>query len=350
MAKRLLISLLVLVLLVLTTEGLASLALAWRDGGERTGIAEQSHCEYDPLLGWVNLKNFHAPDLYGPGRSLTTNERGFRSTKPVTDGVPYGLHRMVFLGDSFTLGHGVGDADTLPAWLERLNPEVQAINMGQGGYGVDQAILWYLRDGAALDANTVVLVFIAPDFDRITEARFQGQYPKPCLRVVDGELVPSEDPLPDEWSTASAETEGFLESLALTDLMRRLVRRNTPRPEPANELAYRAVAEQLLTDLHAAVQDRYVGIGGRRAPAYLHLAMIPLQDREAGQPQALLAWLRPFARSLKVDLVDLTEDFDELSPGMRAAYYAEDGHLNAAGNRFVAERLDERFGPHETSD
>jgi len=65
--KRLALSLAVLVALVLAAEGLASFVLAWRDV-EPDGIAEQSHCEYDPLLGWVNKKGFHVPDLYGPGR------------------------------------------------------------------------------------------------------------------------------------------------------------------------------------------------------------------------------------------------------------------------------------------
>lgn len=329
MTKRLLISLAILILLVIASEGCASLVLAWRDRAEKTGIAEQAHCEYDPLLGWVNLASVHLPDHYGEGLGLTTNARRFRSTAELAaDARP-----IVCLGDSFTLGYGVGDESTYPAQLARLTGTPTA-NLGQGGYGVDQAILWYLRDGIELDTAEVVLAFIAPDFDRITESRFEDRYPKPRLRVVDGELELLEDPLPDDWNRLGAETAGLLENLALTDLLRRLALRNAVTPEPPTELAYREVAELLLRDLIKAV---------RAKNADLTLVLLPLQDRAAGSPDALMAWLRPFAESLaesdRVTLLDLTETFNRLAPGEMATLYLDDGHLNAQGNLRVAQRL-----------
>jgi len=325
-AKRLSISLLVLVLLALSLEGLASLALAWQDRHERSGLAEQSHCEYDPLLGWVNLPSFHAPDLYGPGVGLTTNASRFRASEEL----PTGARPIVCLGDSFTLGYGVGDESTYPAQLARL-AGVPAVNLGQGGYGVDQAILWYLRDGVELETNEVVLAFIAPDFDRITESRFQDRYPKPCLRVVDGELELLEDPVPDDWKRlAGADEAGVLENLALTELLGRLGRRAKVSSEAPAELPYRDVAELLLLDLLEAVNAKN---------AKLTLALLPLRDRTAGNPEALLAWLRPFAMAHDVALLDLTETFDRLPPGEAATLYLNDGHLNPAGNRLVAQTL-----------
>jgi len=331
-AKRLLFSLAVLILLLVASEGCASFVLAWRDRDEGTGIAEQVHCEYDPLLGWVNLASFHAPDLYGEGLGLTTNQRRFRATAELSaDARP-----IVCLGDSFTLGYGVGDESTYPALLARLVGTPTA-NMGQGGYGVDQAILGYLRDGVELDTEEVVLAFIAPDFDRITESRFDERYPKPCLRVVDGELELLEDPLPDEWNRLGAETAGLFDNLALTDLLRRL-RRRGHRDEGTHEvpleLPYREVAELLLRDLIAAVSAKN---------ADLTLALLPLRDRTAGNPAALMAWLRPFVESLvepdEVTLLDLTETFDRLAPGETATLYLSDGHLNAQGNLRVAQTL-----------
>lgn len=47
---------------------------------------------------------------------------------------------MIAVGDSFTAGSEVADAETWPAQLERLI-DGPVINAGVGGYGTDQMIL-----------------------------------------------------------------------------------------------------------------------------------------------------------------------------------------------------------------
>src|SRR5262249_43351639 len=161
-------------------EGALSIALAWRDSSE-PGLVEEKSCVFDAELGWVARKSFRAANLFGEGRSLTTNARGFRGAREVDDEIPAGRYRIVCVGDSFTLGYGVGDESTYEAYLERALPALETVNMGQGGYGVDQAYLWYLRDGRSLHADLLLLAAIAPDWERMLDARFQGEFPKPVL-------------------------------------------------------------------------------------------------------------------------------------------------------------------------
>lgn len=328
------------VLSFIALEGAANLLLAWSDR-EPTGITERSHCVYDPLLGWVNEKNLSVENLYGPGLTLTTNERGLRGSTPVASTTPPDRFRILCLGDSFTLGHGVDDRATFPAWLERLTPKVQAINMGQGGYGIDQCYLWYRRDADDLQADVVLLSFIAPDFARMLDERFQGDYPKPRLTLEGDALVLPREPLTREWTRGSPTLGGFAGNLALRELLLRLGRQLGNGGRPALEVTavddYRALGEALLLDLKRLVEER----GGRLA-----LAHIPLRDPGASNPDALLKWLGPFARSLDLPLIDLRDDFTHFVPGEAASLYLEDGHMNASGNRRIAELLLARLRGH----
>jgi len=322
--------------LLFVVEGAASALLAWRDAAE-PGLAEEKHCAYDPLLGWSHVPGFRSPDLYGPGRGLSVNARGFRAREDYAREVPGGRYRVVCLGDSFTLGYGVDDDDTYPAALERLDARIQAVNMGQGGYGVDQCWLWYGRDGVELETDLLLLAFIAPDFERMAQARFQGEYAKPVLRVEDGRLVEPE-PVPDDWSAGrdARRWRRFAERLALGDLFARLRGRAGPPPATsAPPEAWREPARLVVEDLARRSRERGQAFA---------LVMLPLRDRRAGDPTELARWLAPLASSLDVPWLDLTADFDALPPGERDAYYQPDGHLNALGNAFVARLLHRRLG------
>ena len=93
--------------------------------------------------------------------AVTINSAGFRGSeislaKPSTEG------RVLFIGDSFTWGDYVDDAQTLPAQFERsiaaTCPNVRALNLGVGGTTIDGQ-LEMLERGLALAPDLVVLVF-----------------------------------------------------------------------------------------------------------------------------------------------------------------------------------------------
>lgn len=187
------------VVVVLTLfEGTASLLMAVKDAIGVSGIHEASHSQYDPDLGWSNQPGYSNPDLYGPGRSYSVNDQGLRGSRHYERSVPSGTTRVIALGDSFTMAFGVSAADTYPAQMERLGNQVQTLNMGMGGYGIDQAILWYQRDGSAFEADHLVFAFISDDFRRMRSPSFDG-YPKPVFRLDGENLVAENHPVPRRW-------------------------------------------------------------------------------------------------------------------------------------------------------
>src|SRR5207237_1214574 len=116
-----------------------------------TSFNEQMHTTYDAELGWAHRRSVSVPDLYGSGVFLKTNSQGFRGDHEIAAEEPKDRVRVICSGDSFTLGYGVDDDHAWCAQLMAMDSRLETVNMGQGGYGVDQAYLWYVRDGRALE-------------------------------------------------------------------------------------------------------------------------------------------------------------------------------------------------------
>ena len=179
-------------------EGCASSLIALRaalDLAEGPGIRR-----HDARLGWVSLPSLSVPEMWGPGADLHTNARGFRGRAEVDDAVPPGRVRVVCSGDSFAFGDGVGDEQTWCHQLSRLDPRIEAVNLGQSGYGVDQAYLRYREVASELEIDLHVFSFIGPDLTRAGDASFYG-FAKPVFRLEDGELVLEGVPVPETGPT-----------------------------------------------------------------------------------------------------------------------------------------------------
>src|SRR5688500_474604 len=160
--------------LLLVLEGASSVLLVGYDLVADDGVSERAHSAYDPELGWVSRPNVRLPNFYGKGRTFSTNASGFRSARDVSLDVPAGRVRVICSGDSFTMGYGVGDAQTWCHRLQAIDTRLETVNMGMGGYGVDQSYLWYRRDGITLDHDIHVFAFITSDFHRMQSTRFLG--------------------------------------------------------------------------------------------------------------------------------------------------------------------------------
>jgi hypothetical protein len=221
-AKILLINVVVLLVLFALLEGAASL-LFIANQIRRTPSAEASYSRYDETLGWVSRPNVSLPDVYGPGVYLRTNSQGFRNDRDFARAVPPGKTRVICSGDSFTLGFGVNNDQ---AWCQRIaviDPRFETVNMGQGGYGLDQAYLWYMRGGAALDHQVHLFAFITDDFIRMQSNQFLG-YGKPVLGLRNDSVVVTNQPVPKtfwftRWRGSHAHAIG---NLNIVNLARRL--------------------------------------------------------------------------------------------------------------------------------
>lgn len=323
-------------------EGLSSLALFARATmvAAQPLFPEEVSTEYDREFGWVAKKSFSSPNFYGPGAGLNTNSRGFRGMLPVTDAVPNGMLRIVCSGDSFTLGWGVADDET---WCSLLGSDrVDVVNMGQGGYGIDQAYLWYRRDGLTLDHDIHILAFVTHDFSRMAMDRFLG-YAKPRL-VLDADslrLVGVPVPRRDRARFARRFARA-IQSLRTAQLTTGLTRRAgmsedaDPRPESGGT---RDVFARLVGELHrinSAKQSRLV------------LVYLPAIDDFTND--GALSWrneTRRIADSLGVTLIDLIPELRKrqklevqtmyFSARDEMRFVGATGHFNAAGNRWAAD-------------
>ncbi len=159
-------------------------------------LAERRHTRYDPELGWVNLPSVEIEDMYGPGISLRTNGQGFRNDVDFTEEVPPGVVRIICCGDSFTLGYGVSNDDTWCSQLDVPGVELERVNVGQGGYGVHQAYLWYMRDGRKLKHQILLFAFINLDFERMRQTTFVGYGTPRLRRGRSGDLEVTNVPVP----------------------------------------------------------------------------------------------------------------------------------------------------------
>ena len=159
-------------------------------------LAETVHCRHDPLLGWSHIPGVHIPNMYGPGKDLTINKEGFRASHPFTPDSKGNKTRIICLGDSFTLGYGVGDQETFCYGLEALAPDLEILNMGQGGYGLGQMYLWYNQERKRIAHKVLLVCYIDLDINRMNTDQF-GLYAKPWLKPVDGSLQVMNTPVPD---------------------------------------------------------------------------------------------------------------------------------------------------------
>ncbi len=332
-----------LLLVLIIAEGAAG---ALHVGGGVLALLRESprlHTRYDPELGWVSTPNLALENHWGPGASLHTNAQGFRGTRD-TARTPDGRRRIVCTGDSFTLGVGVGDDQTWCALLAADDPTLEAVNMGQGGYGVDQAYLWFKRDGIRLEPQVHVFAFVSVDLDRMLTDRFVG-LPKPYLDLDSGRLVTRNVPVPRgpylvPWLTLSLPR---LDESRVVALARRLASVVSPPPPPQGPRQPLGVLLPALLDdlrsLHLARDSRLVVV---YLPTIADLVPDPGLD-------GLRASLASDLRGRGFEYHDVTSEFRAQPAGAADRLFLPASvlgrHYTAEGHRLVAQTLRGLLGP-----
>jgi hypothetical protein len=335
--------------LSLMFEGAASTYYAFRSAfAEPSGGRESlrifkasghSYTEYDRDLGWVSLPNVYIPDMYGPGKFLRTNSQRFRNTVDFTRTVPPGQTRIICSGDSFTFGFGVGNDHTWPQLLASQAPNIETVNMGQGGYGADQAYLWYKRDGAAMDHDIQILALIYADVYRMQYSSFSG-YGKPLLKAENDRVVVTNVPVPrsmEVWAPRLLRVENALSHLSVIHLIRSALKLNATGPlvesDERNEQTA-GVLSHMLDDLRAMNQAR---------GSVFVLVYLPTREELGSKSGYWRHILAQYARQRRVVYIDLTDDFRRLPAAESDKLFINNvalgtaGHYNEAGNAFVAD-------------
>ncbi len=356
------INIAILTALLLMIEGVASCILVARDVVTAHPVAERRHTQYDRDLGWSNIPNTDIPDMYGPGRSLNTNSQGFRNKKDFPTAIPEGKVRIVCSGDSFTLGYGVDDDDTWSSQLAAIDPRIECLNMGQGGYGTDQAYLWFKRDIGAIQHEFHLLAFITSDFSRMEHEKFLG-FGKPRFDLEDDELVLMNVPVPriPYRLPILLTIRNSIRDFRILQLSKQTWWKGESRVETtANDTSTTAYTEtansntrsdaqksktqKILEKIFADLRDL-----NRQRSSQLILVHLPVESDYAGDSaKDWTEFIRTTAARLEIPLIDMVGAFQALPQEDAIAmfirrgelnYLGAAGHYNEKGNRFAAQTI-----------
>ena len=122
----------------------------------RDNVIPAGMFEIDPDLGW---KLRPAIERRHHTRSFDVvyriNSMGFRDP-PRTRARATGKQRVLFFGDSQIFGWGVAQDQRTSSVVEPAVPSMEVWNMGVPGYGLDQEVISYERNGGSLSATGVI--------------------------------------------------------------------------------------------------------------------------------------------------------------------------------------------------
>ncbi len=296
-----------------------------------TGVG-RNHPNFDPILGFKHRPNVRrtikTPEFE---YEVLTNSLGFRTRElsPLSNDV----QRLVLLGDSMFEGVGTQEDDRVANRLMKLSRSdanstpVEAYNFAVRGYDTAQALAVLRRFGAALRPDRVILgFFVGNDFlsnyaATITPA---GEYQFSNDRVDQMKSWLREAHPGPLWHSRVYRT------LNLRGLVVRTRYRLSLRPAVLNRSCgwIEAVAKETRA---LGAQFDIVIFYPKHAVADGFLARWS-ESAVAGSGVAACA------RDLGLAVVDLIDEISGAADAKRY-YWAVDGHLNAAGERRLAEIL-----------
>ena len=331
-----------LVALLVIIEGLSSYAFFLRDLVPRLRESNLSHTEYDAEIGWVGLPNVDIKDMYGPGAHLRTNAQGFRNAEDFPAKRDSDMRRIVCSGDSVTFGEHVGNDQTFCNVLAELDPKLETINMGQVGYGVDQAYLYYRRDADDLDVDVHLFAFITHDFMRMQYDKFMG-IPRPVVVLEDGKPVVTNVPISEStyamptWLAETLNSADGLRTLKLaTGIRKRL--NLAPRKVPG---AWDARGAEEVKAVVAGMFEDLRDYDAARSRATV-LVYFPSVE-ELQQPNAELAYwmsvVESNARRLDIPFINFVSVFGELPAAEVTSLFVDGYHFSETGNALVAREI-----------
>lgn len=280
-----------------------------------------------------------------PSSGPEINSLGFRDKEfPREKG---GRTRVLFLGDSFTMGHNVAPEESLPKALERrLGVGYEVFNLGIYGYGPDQSLMRLIEEGFDLDPDAVILgLFPANDFGdlyknqlyRVTrsgEIEFNTDnpvaqaFPRSRLAMLLRKAVTREHYL-------ERERELAVWQLLLSDTYTLLGKRD----EPATAGAIRLM-DAVLAQFRRETKRRGLPFGVVIIPSYENTRDVSW-FQEKGIPLALRFTnenaVEEICRRRNIPFLNLVGPF--LRERERAIYDTGDHHFSVEGNEYAASLL-----------
>ena len=165
----------------------------WVHRHQKSGEVYYTFDIYDPSTGWRPKPNLRDVTVFG-NKILNTNSRGLRGKKDFPYIKDKTRLRILILGDSFTFGDEVSDAETYSYFLQQMLPHTEIINMGVHGYGHDQMLILFREEGVKYEPDIVILGFLPLDMPR-NVLKFRD-FAKPRFVLEGGELKLTGVPVP----------------------------------------------------------------------------------------------------------------------------------------------------------
>lgn len=335
------------VVALILIEGSTSLLMFARDyrNAQAPRGNSRPHTAYDTLLGWVNRPDFSSPDEYGKGIGLTTNNLGFRGSSVVNAG-DSATRRLACSGDSFTLGYGVADEKAWCHLLQGYYPGLQTLNMGQGAYGLDQAFLWYRRDGVRVPHQVQIFSMTYVEMERSITPSFMGRF-KPMLVLDNGKLQTSNVPVPAQTDDAlrRAYAGRLINNLRVMQFLRRFSAFDGTTNVASAVMGVWPTFEATFNELDSLNKAHGSELVLVYLPTPYDVNPGPLDERRAklaayAESHKVRFWdLTPALRALRKDSVDLAF-ITKVPPG---AAPGVGGHYTNVGNAWAARELATRL-------
>ena len=334
--KEIVSILLISIISLLCIEGFSSILVILLDNS--SSVPHEVHyTKYDELLGWANIPNIEIMDVYGPGIYLKNNSQSFRNNKDFSISIPKEKIRIICSGDSFTHGDGVDNEHTWCQQLTSIDNHLETINVGQSGYGIDQAYLWYMRDGKKFEHNIQIFAFVIDDFYRMENSRYNGLYSKPILKLINNELEVKNIPVsiyPYLFPKLTQLVNCFddFRFYGLFNTIRNKICLSKHDMDFKENIELQKVTLKVFDNLDKANKEKNS-----------NLVLVLLPEHESlfnYDSDSLRKLLSKEMAKRKIVFIDMFDEFENLpSYELKSLFLTNDPHYSEKGNKFVANIL-----------
>lgn len=323
----------------------------------------------DGRLGW----------RYRAGFSNTRNQisaQGLRSTREYATTPSAGVIRVAAFGDSFVYGNEVANEHAWASVIDSNFSDIDLLNYGVGGYGLDQALLRYELEGDDLSPHAVLIGFITDDIRRVVNVyqRFastrSGLFTKPRFELgADGELVLRPSPIQsledwrriladptavkdwgqhDQWYEPLVYANPLYDLSATARMLSTIWARLDNRYLDPDRIFLGADLNLNSTafKLQIAIFEEFARLARERGSRPIVLFLPSSGELLAAQTGEELAYM-PVAEALRsrgIEYWDAADAFTAAAPDSRfGTWFAPGGHYSPTGNRIVAAWLGPRL-------
>lgn len=325
--------------------------------------------QLDSTLGWRYRSGYRSA-TDGISAQGVRGEREYSAT-PSDSSL-----RLSIFGDSFTYGNEVANSEAWTFRLEENRRDLEVLNYGVGGYGMDQAYLRFMLEGPRLPPHIAVIAFTTDDirrnvnvYRRFLSGREIALFKPHFDLQPDGTLVLHGTPAPtaaayrhfadvpgdvrlvgahDYWYDPRV-YENPLHDLSASFrlgnyLWARVYRRylDADRMWDKDTLNVRSKAFHVQTAIFRAFVKSADSMGVK--PIVLFLPDRSSVERRLAGGTTMYGPLVQWAKAQSVDYLDAVDAFRAApDPQRLPQWFAPGGHYSPTGNAIIAEWLATRF-------